>query len=126
MNIEARTMIDMAGKQIVPAVIKYTTQLAQSIQAVTSACPQADVSVQTELLVKTSALLAEMKKALSDLSDVTEECAAMEAGEAQAKVYYRRVVPAMDQLRTPADKLEMIMDKDLWPFPSYGDLIFEV
>ena len=69
---------------------------------------------------------AEMKKALSDLSDVTEECAAMEAGEAQAKVYYRRVVPAMDQLRTPADKLEMIMDKDLWPFPSYGDLIFEV
>lgn len=50
----------------------------------------------------------------------------MEAGEAQAKVYYRRVVPAMDQLRTPADKLEMIMDKDLWPFPSYGDLIFEV
>ena len=126
MNIEARTMIDMAGKQIVPAVIKYTTQLAQSIQAVTSACPQADVSVQTELLVKTSALLAEMKKALSDLSDVTEECAAMEAGEAQAKAYYRRVVPAMDQLRTPADKLEMIMDKDLWPFPSYGDLIFEV
>ena len=119
-------MIDMAGKQIVPAVIKYTTQLAQSIQAVTGACPQADVSVQTELLIKTSSLLAEMKKALSDLSDITETCAGMEAGEAQAKAYYRQVVPAMEKLRDPADKLEMIMDKDLWPFPSYGDLIFEV
>lgn len=126
MNIEARTMIDMAGKQIVPAVIKYTTQLAQSIQAVTGACPQADVSVQTELLIKTSSLLAEMKKALSELSDITETCGAMEAGEAQAKAYYRQAVPAMDRLREPADKLEMIMDKDLWPFPSYGDLIFEV
>lgn len=126
MNIEARTMIDMAGKQIVPAVIKYTTQLAQSIQAVAGACPQADVSVQTELLLHTSSLLAEMKKALSELSDITDACAAMESGEKQAKAYYCQVVPAMENLRDPADKLEMIMDKDLWPFPSYGDLIFEV
>ena len=50
----------------------------------------------------------------------------MEAGEAQAKAYYNQVVPAMDGLREPADKLEMIVDKELWPFPSYGDLIFEV
>ncbi len=126
MNIEARTMLDMAGKQIVPAVIRYTTRLAQSIQAVRGACPEADVSVQTDLLLKTSQLLAEMKKALSNLSDITETCAAMEAGEAQAKAYYNQVVPAMDRLRDPADKLEMIVDKELWPFPSYGDLIFEV
>ena len=57
------------------------------------------------------------------ISDVE---AAMEAGEAQAKAYYNQVVPAMDRLRDPADKLEMIVDKELWPFPSYGDLIFEV
>ncbi len=126
MNIEARTMLDMAGKQIVPAVIRYTTRLAQSIQAVREACPEADISVQTELLLKTSRLLAEMKRALSRLSDITEACAAMEAGEAQAKAYYNQVVPAMDGLREPADKLEMIVDKELWPFPSYGDLIFEV
>lgn len=126
MNIEARTMLDMAGKQIVPAVIRYTTRLAQSIQVVREACPEADISVQTELLLKTSRLLAEMKRALSRLSDITEACAAMEAGEAQAKAYYNQVVPAMDGLREPADKLEMIVDKELWPFPSYGDLIFEV
>ncbi len=126
MNIEARTMLDMAGKQIIPAVIKYTAQLARSIQAVRGACPEADVSAQTDLLLKTSELLAEMKRELSRLSDITETCAAMEAGEAQAKAYYSQVVPAMDRLRDPADKLEMIVDKELWPFPSYGDLIFEV
>ena len=125
-NIESRTMIDMAGKQIIPAVIKYTTQLAKSINEVASACPDADISVQTELLIESSALLSDMKVALAELIDATETCGAMEAGEAQARAYHDRVCPAMDALRTPADKLEMIVDKELWPMPSYGDLIFEV
>ena len=49
-----------------------------------------------------------------------------EEGEVQATYYHTEVVPAMDALRAPVDKLEMIVDKDLWPMPSYGDLIFEV
>ncbi len=125
-NIEARTMIDMAGKQIIPAVIKYTTALAGSLCAVKSACPEADISVQTELLTETSALLSDMKVALAALIDITEECAGMDESRAQAHAYHDRVVPAMAALRAPADKLEMIVDKELWPFPSYGDLIFEV
>ena len=125
-NIEARTMIDMAGKQIIPAVIRYTTQLASSLSAVSSACPEADVSVQTELLTESSALLSDMKVALASLTQVTEECSSMGSGEAQAHAYHDRVVPAMTALRAPADRLEMIVDKELWPFPSYGDLIFEV
>lgn len=125
-NIEARTMIDMAGKQIIPAVIKYTTQLAASINAVTAACPDADSSVQMELLTETSARLSDMKVALSALIDVTDNCSTIEGCEAQAIAYRDKVVPAMGALRTPADKLEMIVDKDLWPMPSYGDLIFEV
>ena len=55
-------MIDMAGKQIIPAVIRYTTQLAGSISAVRNACPEADVSTQTELLLESSDLLAEQKQ----------------------------------------------------------------
>ena len=125
-NIEARTMIDMAGKQIIPAVIKYTTQLAGSLGAVKAACPEADTSVQAELLTETSALLSDMKVALAALIDITEEAAGVEGAETQAHVYHEKVVPAMAALRAPADKLEMIVDKDLWPFPSYGDLMFEV
>ena len=124
-NIEAKTMIDMASKQIIPAVIKYTTQLAGSLGAVKNACPEADVSVQTELLVETSALLSDMKVALASLEEDLENCSRLESAE-QAHAYHEKVVPAMDALRAPADRLEMIVDKDLWPFPSYGDLIFEV
>ena len=125
-NIEAKTMIDMAGKQIIPAVIKYTTALAASISAVKSACPEADVSTQTELLLETSDLLAETKLALAKLTEITEKSAAMDGGKDQAVAYHEEVVPAMAALRTPVDKLEMLVDKDLWPMPSYGDLIFEV
>lgn len=125
-NIEAKTMIDMASKQIIPAVIRYTTRLAQSLSAVKGACPEADVSVQTELLLETSDLLSGMKVALSELMDVTRESAAVEDMEKRAHSYHESVVPAMIRLREPADHLEMIVDKDLWPFPSYGDLIFEV
>lgn len=125
-NIEARTMIDMASKQIIPAVIKYTTELANSLNSVKSACPEADASVQTELLIETSALLSDMKVALAALIDVNEKCGIVENTEEQARAYHELVVPAMEALRAPADKLEMIVDKDLWPFPSYGDLIFEV
>ena len=125
-NIEAKTMIDMAGKQIIPAVIRYTTQLAGSISAVRNACPEADVSTQTELLLESSDLLAETKTALSALEDATARCAAMESGKDQALAYHSEVVPAMEALRTPVDRLEMLVDKELWPMPSYGDLIFEV
>ena len=125
-NIEARTMIDMASKQIIPAVIKYTTQLAGSICVVRNACPEADVSVQTELLTEASDLLSDMKVALAALIEATDKASAMGGGREQAEAYHGVVAPAMEALRAPADRLEMIVDKDLWPMPSYGDLIFEV
>ena len=123
-NIEARTMIDMASKQIIPAIIKYTKDLADTVVAVKKA--GADASVQAELLTEVSGLLAETKKALEALKVVTDQAAAMEEGEDQARFYHFDVVPAMEALRTPVDTLEMIVDKEAWPMPSYGDLIFEV
>ena len=123
-NIEARTMIDMASKQIIPAIIKYTKELADTVVAVKEA--DADASVQAELLTEVSGLLAESKKALEALKVVTDQAAAMEEGEDQARFYHSDVVPAMEALRAPVDKLEMIVDKEAWPMPSYGDLIFEV
>ena len=123
-NIEARTMIDMASKQFLPAFIKYTKTLADTINAVKAA--GVDATVQTEALKEVSALMAETKAALDRLVKVTGEAAAKEEGEVQATYYHTEVVPAMDELRTPVDKLEMIVDKEAWPMPSYGDLIFEV
>ena len=123
-NIEARTMIDMASKQFLPAFIKYTKTLADTINAVKAA--GVDATVQTEALKEVSALMAETKVALDRLVKVAGEAAAKEEGEVQATYYHTEVVPAMDALRTPVDKLEMIVDKEAWPMPSYGDLIFEV
>ena len=123
-NIEARTMIDMASKQFIPAVMKYTKQLADTVIAVKEA--GVDAEVQAEALREVSVLLKEAKETLATLKKATEEAAEKEEGEVQATYYHSEVVPAMEALRVPVDKLEMIVDKEAWPMPSYGDLIFEV
>ena len=125
-NIEAKTMIDMAGKQYIPAVIQYVTSLADSINSVAAACPSADVSVQTELLTKCSSLLATAQNALAKLEKVTAEAAEKEEGQEQALFFKDVVFAAMNELRAPIDELEMIVDQDFWPVPTYGDLLFEV
>ena len=125
-NIEAKTMVDVATKQIIPAVIRYTTVLAESINSVKAVSAALDVSVQTSLLEKTSALLAETKTAMDKLSGLIAESESHEEGRDRAVFFRESVVPAMQALRKPVDELEMIVDKDMWPMPSYGDLIFEV
>ncbi|HJB83643.1 MAG TPA: glutamine synthetase III [Candidatus Mediterraneibacter intestinavium] len=123
-NIEARTMIDMASKQFLPAFIKYTKTLADTVNSVKAA--GADASVQMECLNEVTELMGETKRALDELVKVTEEAAKKEEGAEQANFYHSDVFPAMEALRAPVDKLEMIVDKEAWPMPSYGDLIFEV
>ena len=123
-NIEARTMIDMARKQFLPAIIKYTRTLADTVNAVKEA--GADASVQSETLAEITVLLKEARAALMELEKVTGEVAQLPDGPDKARAYYEVVHPAMDALRDPVDQLEMIVDKEAWPMPSYGDLIFEV
>ncbi|MBE6002744.1 MAG: glutamine synthetase type III [Lachnospiraceae bacterium] len=125
-NIEARAMINISGKQIIPAVIHYTTRLADSINKVLAACPGADVSVQQRLLERASKLLSDMDRARSELFDYVEKYGMEKNAEKKAHDYHDVIVPAMKALRAPVDELEQIVDKDLWPYPSYGDLIFEV
>ena len=124
-NIEAKTMIDITTKQIIPAVIRYTTVLADSINAV-QAVGAIDVSVQLDLLKKCSALLKSTNSAMNKLSKAVAKVPEIPEGRERA-VYCKDVVTkAMEELRTPVDKLEMLVDKEMWPMPSYGDLIFEV
>ena len=124
--VEARTMSDMAGKQIIPAVIRYSGDLARSLNEVRTACPEADMSVQTELVLEVSSLLAAMKNAMEEIRKDLEKAGTMSNMKERAHFCYEEMVPAMNRLREPADRLEMIVDKEYWPFPSYGDMIFEV
>lgn len=123
-NIEALTMIDMASKQIIPAVIKYTKSLADTVIAVKEA--GADASVQADLLKQVTEKLNGMKAALAKLEEVTAKASSMNHAKEQAFYYKDVVKEAMEELRIPADEAEMLVDKKVWPIPTYGDLIFEV
>ena len=124
-NIEAKTMIDIATKQIIPAVIKYAAVLAESINQVRSV-GDIDVSVQLGLLNRTSNLLKETNDAMGSLKDLVEKLNSVPEGRERAVFCRKEVFQSMEALRKPVDELEMIVDKEMWPMPSYGDLIFEV
>lgn len=123
-NIEALTMIDMASKQIIPAVIRYSKSLADTVIAVKEA--GADATVSANLLREISEKLSVMKAALSKLEEVEAKANDMTGAKEQAFYYKDAVKTAMEELRKPVDEAEMLVDKDVWPMPTYGDLIFEV
>ena len=126
LRIEAKTMIHMASKHYIPAAITYTTRLGQSISSVSEACPGADLSVQKDLLTKVSAHLANASAALEQLKVLSAHVDAMDNMAEMARAYHDQIVPAMAALRVPVDELELLVDKDIWPVPTYGDLMFEV
>ena len=123
-NIEALTMIDMASKQYVPAIVKYTKSLADTVVAVKDA--GADAQVQTEILKAVNGKLVEVKSALAKLEEAEAKAAAMDNVKDQAFFYKDVVKTAMDELHAPVDEVEMMVDKKAWPVPSYADLMFEV
>lgn len=124
LKIETQTMIHMAGKHYIPAAIHYCTRLGQSIAAVTGAGVAAPV--QKELLEKCSALLSQASEALEKLKVLLPQVDSMEDVPAMAMAYHDQIVPAMAALRKPVDELELLVDKAIWPVPTYGDLMFEV
>ena len=117
-------MIDIASKKFIPAVVKYTKTLADTVIAVKEA--GADASVQTELLGDVSTRLSAAKTALIKLEKAVAVATAIEDAKAQAFFYKDTVKDAMADLRTPIDELEMLVDKEVWPVPTYGELTFEV
>ncbi len=125
-KIEANTMLHMATKHFIPVAIKYSTTLAQSISAVQAACELADLSVQKGLLVRVSQLLAKANAAVEEIKALVAQAEQMEHVKDMALFYHERIVPAMAALRAPVDELELLVDKSVWPVPTYGDLMFEV
>ena len=123
-NIEALTMIDMAGKKYIPAVIRYTKTLADTVIAVREA--GADPVVQAQLLAEVNGKLTEAKGALSRLEKAAREAAVMKNAKERAFFYKDTVREVMEELRAPIDELERMVDKAVWPVPSYGELTFEI
>ena len=121
-NIEALTMIGMASKMFIPSVVYYTKELADTAIAVKEA--GADASTQIELLNAVIAKLNEAKAGLEDLKKATAKAQSIDDNQEKAESYKSEVMAAMAELRKPVDELEMIVDKEVWPVPSYGDILF--
>lgn len=124
LNIEALTMIDMASKQLLPACVKYSRSLADAVIAVREA--GADEEAARELLREVSLKLKEARNALEKLKEVEAKAGAIANAREKAFYYKDTVKEAMEELRTPIDELEMMVDKEMWPMPTYADLMFEV
>ncbi len=125
-NIEAKTMVSMAQAEYIPAVIRYMKQLADSINSVKAAAADVDVSVQVGLLKEISTLLVEAQAALKKLQEITAKANSIETVEEQSRFFKSDVTPAMEALRAPIDALEVLVAKEVWPVPTYGDLLFEI
>jgi glutamine synthetase len=126
-NIEALTMIEMAKRQILPAVIKFATNIATSINTIKATGVVADVTAQTELLTEVSSLTASLKKNIAVL-EASVEKASNAHGDTyeQASLFRFDVFDKMGTLREVVDKLETLVDEDVWPMPTYGDLLFNI
>ena len=123
-NIEARTMVQMAGKELLPAIMTYCGQLADSANAV-RACG-IDSSVQEETLSKLTDCLKEASASLRLLDEAIRMAEQVPEGRERAVALRDKVVPAMEALRRPVDIAEGYVDRRAWPVPTYADLVFEV
>jgi glutamine synthetase len=123
-NIEALTAIDMAKKQLIPAGIKYAVFLADSISSFRAV--SADTSVTEVLLKKVTSLLASSYANLTDLEQGVAQAQATGETTEKAEAYRDLVVTSMDALRTDIDALEMVVPAEMWPIPTYTDLLFNL
>jgi len=121
-NIEAGTTLSMAKRQILPSCIDYSSRLANAVTAVSAA--GVDPQVQISLLTKVNTLITELQNGIDDLEAAKAKAGDISKPEKQAEAYRDAVIPAMNAVRAAADELETIVDADLWPLPSYAEMLF--
>ena len=123
-HVEAATMVEMVSKQILPACVRYAGNLASSVRELNGS--GIDTSTEKEMLKDVSDNINELKASLDRLMGDLKKTETLPDGKETAFYYKDTVMLDMESLRKPADRLELIVDKELWPFPSYGELVFEV
>ncbi|MDO5411203.1 MAG: glutamine synthetase III [Lachnospiraceae bacterium] len=124
MNIEVKAMLDISGKSIIPAVLRYSHELADTVHVMHEV--GITYAAEKEILQEIAVLVDDAKAAYNKLKKLDEQAVAIPEGKKRAEFYKFDVEPVMFALRKPIDELEMIVDKEAWPMPSYGDLLFEV
>ncbi len=124
LNIEALTMIDMAKKDILPAVSSYVRKLSQTAK-LAKECG-ADPAYEIDLVKKLTDLEKETYKNLQNLEDITVKASGIEDMREAANFYHDEVLTAMGMLRAPADQLETLVGEKYWPYPTYGKMLFYV
>ena len=125
LNIEALTMIDMAKKDYLPAVSRYSHELSDTIIAKT-ACGDVDSTYEKELLAKISKLNTAAYKKVQKLEEATLKAKEINDTTALSMFYKDSVFSAMSELRIAVDELETMVPAASWPYPSYGDMLFSV
>ena len=123
-TIEADTMIDMASKDILPAVTTYEKEIAGTVKALSAA--GVDAASHAELLAKLEALYADAAAKLAALREAVDKARREKTVERYGKACRDKVIPAMNALRKVADEMETLTAKKYWPFPTYDDLLFSV
>lgn len=126
LHIEAATMLEMAKRDILPAVSAYSEELARTAKTKKSVLPSADCTYEEKSLEKLSALSGAMFVKTDALEEALAKAGGLEDVTEEAMYYKDSVIPAMAALRADADALETITAKKYWPYPSYGDLLFSV
>ena len=125
-NIEALTMLNLAKREISPAVVTYTKEVVDTLVAKKSCGSTIDVSAETTLSERLSALFGSFIKAIDALEETLAEARNCESAQAQANYSCEKIIPAMETLRVAADSLEEIVAEKYWPFPTYEDILFYV
>lgn len=123
-NIEALTMIDMAKKDILPAVSSYVRKLSQTAK-LAKECG-AEPEYEIDLVKKLTALERETYNNLQTLEDLTVKASGIEDMKEASKFYHDEILTAMGMLRAPADQLETLVGEKYWPYPTYGKMLFYV
>ena len=124
LNIEARTMLKIANKQLIPAATAYMGEVASSAAAKTAAVEGISTKAETKVLTRLSKYTDEMSDAADTLTEVTDKVSAMDDEAAKAHAFHDEVIPAMDALRAAADEAESLVDEDYWPLPCYSRMLF--
>ena len=125
-NIEARTMLEMTIRDIIPAVSSYVKELSDAVVIKRAAVKTIDTSCECDLIDKLSSLLADCYSAYSALESA-ERCAVSKTKDEEAAHYYKNHVnPKMDALRAIVDNMETLTARDKWPMPTYGDIVFKI
>ena len=125
-NIEARTMIEMASRKFIPAAVKHAKILADTINSVSSALDESEADNMREMLGEALEHIGEARRALKTLDDNVNTASRLDGEEKRARYFRDYVVKAMKNLREPVDQLETLVDAELWPVPTYGEMIFEI